>query len=305
MNNIKAHLALLVVNIIYALSYGYSKDVMPEFLPPFSFILIRIVGATLLFWLLAFYVKSEKIKKEDWPLLILGGLFGVAANQLMFFEGLANTFAINASVIMVATPLIVLMLSRLFLGEKMVLQKVVGVAVGMTGALLLIMSRMGAIGKFSGYGDLMILLNATSYGIYLVIAKPLMKKYNPITVIRWAFTFGLLMVLPFGLYQWEDINWAMESHHYWKIGFIVLATTFFTYLLTVYSLEKVSPTIVSAYIYIQPALATMIAVLSGEEKLETFVVVYGLMIFLGVFLVSIPIKKKTKSKDLNQGLVEK
>lgn len=292
MNNLKAHLALLIVNVIYALSYGFSKDVMPAFIPPFAFILIRVLGATALFWILALFIKSDKIQHKDWKILVLCGLFGVAANQLMFFEGLANTFAINASVIMVATPLIVLVLSRLFLGEKMIVQKVAGVVIGMTGAVLLILSRMGVIGGFSGYGDLMILLNATSYGIYLVIVKPLMKKYDPITVIRWSFTFGLLMVMPFGLSQWEDINWSLNNKQYWEIGFIVLATTFLSYLLTVYSLGKVSPTIVSAYIYIQPVLATWIAVLSGKEELETFVVVYGLMIFLGVFLVSIPIKKR-------------
>lgn len=297
MNNLRAHLALLIVNVIYALSYGFSKDVMPAFIPPFAFILIRVLGATVLFWTLALFIKSDKIQRKDWKILVLCGLFGVAANQLMFFEGLANTFAINASVIMVVTPLIVLVLSRLFLGEKMVVQKVAGVAIGMTGAILLILSRMGTIGGFSGYGDLMILLNATSYGIYLVIVKPLMKKYDPITVIRWSFTFGLLMVLPFGLSQWGDINWSLNNKQYWEIGFIVLATTFFTYLLTVYSLGKVSPTVVSAYIYIQPVLATWIAVLSGKEELETFVIVYGLMIFLGVFLVSIPIKKRELVKS--------
>ncbi|MCB9189158.1 MAG: DMT family transporter [Flavobacteriales bacterium] len=303
MGNLKAHLALLTVNVIYALSYAYSKHVLADFIPPFAFILIRVLGATMLFWLLISVSKLEKIDRKDWVTLFLCGLFGVAANQLMFFEGLANTFSINASVIMVATPLIVLILSRLFLGEKMVLQKVIGVGIGMTGAVLLIVSRMGAIGGFSGYGDLMILLNASSYGVYLVIVKPLMKKYNPITVIRWAFTFGLIMVLPFGLSQWSQINWEMGFPQYWRITFIVLATTFLTYLLTVYSLGKVSPTLVSAYIYIQPILATLIAVINKEEELEPFVVVYGMMIFLGVFLVSIPINKTIGNQNLRKGAV--
>lgn len=301
MNNLKAHLALLVINVIYALSYGFSKDIMPSFIPPLAFILIRVSGAAILFWLFLAFSKFERIQKQDILILALCGLFGVAANQLMFFEGLANTLAINASVIMVATPLIVLILSRLFLGEQMVLQKVLGVAIGMTGAIALIVSRMGELGSFTGYGDLMILLNASSYGVYLVLVKPLMKKYNPLTVIRWAFTFGFFMVLPFGFYQWADINWNWDFEVWWKVIFIVLATTFLTYLLTVYSLGKVSPTIVSAYIYIQPVLATVIAVLTGKEKLETFVVLYGLMIFTGVFLVSIPIKKNAKvaSSEIN------
>lgn len=304
MENLKAHLALIAVNVIYALNYGFTKDVMPEYIPQFALILIRVVGATLLFWTLSLFMKYERIEKQDWWRLAQCGLFGVAANQLMFFEGLANTLAINASVIMVATPLIVLVLSRLFLGEELVPQKILGVAVGMTGAFLLIVSRMGEVGKFSGYGDLMILMNASSYGIYLVLVKPLMKKYNPVTVIRWAFTIGLVMVLPFGLSQWNDIDWSMNSGHYLRVLYIVVATTFFAYLLTVFSLGKVSPAIVSAYIYIQPVLATILAVMAGSEKLEPAVVLYGLMIFLGVFLISVPIKKTTGNQNLREDLLD-
>ncbi|MCB9196932.1 MAG: DMT family transporter [Flavobacteriales bacterium] len=299
--NLKAHLALLAVNVIYALSYGFSKDIMPSIIPPFAFILIRVIGATLLFWLLVPFTKFEKIQKSDIGLFLLCGLFGVAANQLMFFEGLANTAIINSSVIMVATPLIVLLLSKLLLGEKLLLQKVLGVALGMAGALLLILTKSGNIEGISAYGDMMILLNASSYGVYLVIVKPLMKKYNPLTVIRWAFTFGLIMVLPFGISQWNGINWDFDFNVIWRIVFIVVATTFFTYLLTVYSLGKVSPTIVSAYIYIQPVLAALIAISLGKENLNANVILYGLMIFSGVFLVSVPIKR-TKILEIKDEL---
>ncbi len=292
MNNFKAHLALLIVNVIYAVSYGFSKDVLGAYIPPFAFILIRVIGATLLFWSILIFTKKEKIIKKDFLTLLLCGFFGVAANQLMFFEGLKNTSSINASVIMVATPLIVLFLSRLILKEKIKIQKAIGILIGMFGALSLILAGTKTT-NISSYGDLLILLNASSYGIYLVIVKPLMKKYNPLTVIRWTFTFGLFFVIPFGLFQWEEIVWTFPIDIIWKILFIIFAMTFLTYLLTVYGLGKVSPTVVSAYIYIQPILATMIALYQQKEVLTITTIIYGTLIFIGVFLVSVPLGKKS------------
>jgi len=292
MGNLKAHLAILIANLIYAASYGFSKDVLAGYIPPFAFILIRVIGATLLFWLVIAFTKRDKIDKKDFTTIALCGLFGVAANQLMFFEGLKNTISINASVIMVATPLIVLILSRLILKETIKPQKALGVGIGMIGAIALIFSKAGG-SEVSLYGDMFILLNATSYGIYLVLVKPLMKKYNPITIITWAFTFGLIMVLPFGLSQWSEINWSFPADIQWKIAFIILAMTFFTYLLNIYGLGKVSPTVVSAYIYLQPILATIIALAKQKEELAFTTVLFGLMIFVGVFLVSVPLNKKT------------
>jgi drug/metabolite transporter (DMT)-like permease len=287
MNNGAAHLGLLIVNIIYAVSYGISKDVMDEYIPPFPFILIRILGATLLFWLLSRIVKSDKVEKKDFGRLALCGLFGVAANQLMFFEGLNNTISINASSIMVGTPLIVLILSFFMLGERISPRKFAGVCVGMLGALMIIFSDKGS-GSQSIYGDLLILLNASSYGFYLVLVKPLMRKYNPLTVIRWSFTFGLLFALPFGLSGISDINWNLDLAAVAKVSFIIFAMTFLTYLLTVYCLGRVSPTVVSAYIYLQPVLATIIALYYGTETLTLELVLYASFIFIGVFLVSLP-----------------
>ena len=294
MENLKAHMAILIANLIYAVSYGFSKDVLAGYIPPFAFILIRVIGATLLFWLLIAFSKKEKIDKKDYFKIALCGFFGVAANQLMFFEGLSHTISINASVIMVATPLLVLVLARLILKELIKPQKAIGVGIGMIGAIALIFSKEGG-SEVSLYGDMFILLNACSHGVYLVIVKPLMKKYNPVTIITWAFTMGLIMVLPFGLSQWNEINWSFPPHIQLKIAFIIFAMTFLTYLLNIYGLGKVSPTVVSAYIYSQPILATIIAVANQKEELALTTVLFGLMIFLGVFLVSVPLKKKSLS----------
>jgi drug/metabolite transporter (DMT)-like permease len=297
MKNGKAHLALLTVNVIYAISYGFSKDVLSGYIPPFAFILIRVTGAALLFWLITAFFSSRKISSKDLGLFALCGLFGVAANQLMFFEGLKHTSTIHSSVIMVCTPILVLLFARILLKEHLNSFKIIGVSIGLLGAVLLIYSSGMSISESSAYGDVLILLNASSYGIYLVLVKPLMAKYSPLQVIKWVFTFGWVMVLPFGIAQFGDINWDFPTDIALKVIFIILFMTFFTYLLTVYGLGKVSPVVVSAYIYIQPILASLLAVAQQKENLSLLTILYGVLIMIGVLLVSLP--KKTAKPHIN------
>lgn len=289
----KAHLALFIVNLIYAISYGFSKDVMEGYLPSFTFILIRVIGATALFWIFTINSK-EKIKKSDLGLFAISGLFGVAANQLMFFEGLHHTSTINASILMVASPILVLVFARIILKEKLTLLKFTGILIGLSGALFLILQKDSSSKQVATfYGNLLVFLNASSYGLYLVIVKPLMQRYRPITVIKYVFTFGLIFTIPFGLSQTSQVVYPFPTDVWLKIGFIVFFTTFITYLFTVYALGKVSPTVVSSYIYLQPILTALIASMEGIEKLTFFKIICGLMIFLGVFLIGFrPLKKK-------------
>ncbi len=290
---IKAHLALLIANIIYALNYGWAKDVMDgEHVQPFAFILIRVVGASILFWGLAM-ISFEKVERKDMIKMMFCGLFGVAANQLMFFKGLDETTRIHASIIMVTSPVIVALLSTFILKERFSIFRLLGIALGLGGACFLILHNNPIQSQSTLYGDMLVLLNATSYGLFLVMVKPLMSKYAPLTVIRWVFTFGLLFVIPFGLPELDKINFEMPDDIILKIGFVVVFTTFLAYLLNVYGIKRVSPTVVSSYIYLQPILTTLIAVLSNTESIDEIIALSSMIIFVGVYLVSIPSSRKT------------
>ena len=286
-----AHLAIFGANLIYAINYGFAKDVMNGgFVPPFTFILFRVVGANLLFWLTSLFYY-EKISNSDVSRFILCGFFGVTANQLMFFKGLELTSTIHASIIMVTSPIIVSILSAIILNEKLKTQKVLGIIIGLIGAVLIIIDNTKVSASSGVKGDLLIFLNATSFGLYLVFVKPLMHKYSPITVIKWVFTFGLLGVLPFGIYEVKEVNWEMSNEIILKIGFVIFFTTYLCYLLNIYGVKHVSPTIVSTYIYLQPLLTSFIAVLSEREELEIKGIVCSILIFAGVYLVSISTDK--------------
>jgi len=171
-NKTKAYIAAFLVALIYGLNYTIAKDVMPTYIKPFGFIVLRVLGATILFWILSFFVVKQKIERTDFIRLFFAALFGVCLNMLAFFKGLSMTSPINASVIMVTSPIIVLVLSAFILKERITLIKVLGVLIGLIGAVILIIYGQSIIpGDKPFYGNMLILLNATSYGLYLIIVK--------------------------------------------------------------------------------------------------------------------------------------
>lgn len=292
----KAHLSLFLVNTLYGASHVLAKCVMPHYLTPSVFILFRVLGATLLFWLINLFLPYQKIEKKDFGLLILCGLFGVAINQLCFFHGLNLSSSINSGIIMTVNPILVLLLAYFFLKEKLTLAKILGILLGSVGAILLTLA--GGTGKGdSMLGDLFLFINALSYAVYLIIAKPLMKKYSPLTVITYVFTFGLIFVLlyPPTLIELGTTRFSsIPTNIWWKINYVVIGVTFLTYLLTMYGLKYLSPSISSAYIYLQPVLVIFFAVflcylgLSADytHTITWLKAGYMLLIFSGVWLTT-------------------
>jgi drug/metabolite transporter (DMT)-like permease len=295
----KAHLALLGANLFYGAGFTIAKHIMPRLIQPLGFIFIRVSVVTALFWMSYTLGKNyrTKIAKKDWPILILGGLFGVALNQMLFFMGLNLTFPIHASLIMMSTPLLITIISLVVLRERIKAQKAIGLLLGISGAFLLMSAgKELTITGSSSLGDLFVFLNAASYAIYLVMIKPLMQRYRPIIVIRWVFLFGFLMVLPFGYPQFAAVDWSLfTAADYTAVAFIVICVTFFTYLWNIYALQHLPPSTAGAYIYLQPIFAAVISILITGEQLTWVKLVATLLIFSGVYLVNFGLKKKVIS----------
>jgi drug/metabolite transporter (DMT)-like permease len=292
----KAHLALFFVNTLYGASHVLAKGVMPAFLTPSVFIFFRVLGATILFWVVKWMLPTQKIERKDYLLLAFCGLFGVAINQLCFFYGLNLSSAINSGIIMTTNPILVIILAYFLIKEKITIPKIAGILIAATGAILLTLA--GSSGKGDSLlGDLFLFVNAFSYAIYLVIAKPLMKKYNPLTVITYVFTFGLGFVLLFPptLTEFFQTDFQQITIETWaKITYVIIGVTFLTYLLTMYGLKYLSPSVSSAYIYFQPVLVIFFAFFLSyigfaEDYTDTITWqkgVYMLLIFIGVWLTT-------------------
>lgn len=305
--NIKAHFALFMVNTLYGASHVLAKGVMPTYLSPNVFILFRAFGATILFWLVKSFYVREKIERKDFLLLAACGAFGVAINQLFFFHGLNLSSSINSGIIMTVNPILVVLLSFFLMKEKITLTKAIGIILGASGAILLTLK--GGTGKGDSIlGDFFLFINAASYAIYLVIAKPLMRKYSPLTVITYVFTFGLsfVVIYPPTLMELFEVNLQIIPLDVWmKIVYVVIGVTFLTYLLTMYGLKFLSASVSSVYIYLQPVLVMFFAfVLSwigiAEDYSSTITIekiMYMLIIFSGVYITSSSEKIHTAIKN--------
>ena len=283
-----ALIAATFVSIIYGLTFTVAKDVMPKYIEPFGFIVIRVFGATVLFWLVSFFGPKEKIVLADFPRIAAAALFGVALNMLTFFKGLSYTSPIMSSVLMVTTPMIVLVLSAIIMKERMLKRKVFGLILGLAGTILLILWGESLVNApNAALGNILVFINAISYGFYLIIVKKLMDKYNAFTFVKWIYTFGFIMVLPFGWNEFQAINWTIvPTDIYWKIGFVVVFSTFLTYLLNLISMRELKPTTVAVFIYLQPLFATIFAISLGKDELTWIKITSAVLIFVGVYLVT-------------------
>jgi drug/metabolite transporter (DMT)-like permease len=284
-----AHLALLAAMCIYALSFSLIKEVSPLHIGPLGFVLLRVSGAMPLFWLTGRLFIREKVDRADLPRLFLLAVFGVALNQCMFMSGMSLTAPISGAIIMVTSPLLVLIIGSLLIKERITLLRFSGIVLGLGGAALLVLTRHQEAGGNADdpLGDLFIFINALSWGTYLVLVKPLMKKYHTITVLKWVFLFGWILVLPIGIWQLQDVAWGTFTTRLWfDVLFIVFGITFIAYLLNTYALAALSPAVVSAYIYLQPVMAAAIALYLGKDTLTWEKPVSAGLIFLGVWLAS-------------------
>tara|TARA_Y100000746_G_C15456957_1_gene429669 strand:- start:167 stop:976 length:810 start_codon:yes stop_codon:yes gene_type:complete len=261
---------------------------MPEHIKPSGFILLRVTGALVLYSISYFILVKERIDKSDLVRFFLCGIFGIAINQLLFFEGLSLTTPINASIVMTANPILVLVLSYFILKEKIKVRKAFGIGLGIIGSILLI--TQGSTLDFSSnyqFGNLLVFINAASYGVYLILVQPLMRKYHPLTVMLYVFSFGFPFVGIFGFEHLIQVNWVnLNFNHYMSIVFVVFGTTFIAYLCNSVALQKLQATTVSIYIYLQPLLASIFAIIIGSDTLDFIKITAAFLIFIGVYLVS-------------------
>jgi drug/metabolite transporter (DMT)-like permease len=299
--NLRAHIYLFIVNLFYGAGFTISKMVMPHFIKPFGFIFIRVSLTTTLFFVLHRFWINEKVEKKDFLLLAACGLFGVVINQELFFLGLSITTPINASLIMIMTPMLVFLISFFLSHETVTWQKILGLLLGSAGALIILGGKGFSFNGNTLWGDFLILINATSFAIYLVIVRPLMKKYHPLTVIKWVFAFGLIPVFFFGIKQFGEIEWSGFTPQIWAaVGFVVICVTFFAYLLNILALRSVHSSVVGAYIYLQPVIATIISISLGKDHITPEKIVSAALIFSGVYLVSFAGNRKMYDKPVTE-----
>lgn len=290
--NIKAHAAVILTNIFFAVNFSMVKLISPSLIGPFALNLVRVGISLVLFWVVWLFGKTAAgIAKSDWPRFIWCALTGVVINQLLFIKGLTLTSTIHAALLMLVTPIVVTLFAFWILKERFTVYKALGLALGIGGATFLILQREAGH-HASNYllGDILIIINAISYSIYFILVKPLMERYSPLHVIRWIFTIGFFGILPVGWQQMTMVDWqSFELQHMAALFSVCVLGTFLAYYFNIYGIQKLGASVTGTYIYTQPVFAVGIAIIFLNEEITWQKILAALLIFAGVYLVN---KKK-------------
>ncbi len=263
------------------------KIVVPDYVGPYGLIVFRVtIGATV-FWIINF-LSIEKVNwKEDGKTFVLCALSGVAINQLLFYKGISLTSAVNGSIIMTLTPVLVLIWASILIGEKITARKVIGIFLGLIGAVIILYQPDALLITGNWKGDVLVLINGASYGCYLVIVKPLMKKYKPMTVVTWVFTIAIVFVIPVGIFEASQVDFGnLPAKVWWSMAYAILIVTVVVYFLNAWTLVRVNSSVVGAFIYLQPVFATMTAILFFNEVFLLKHLLAAAFVFTGVWLVT-------------------
>ena len=292
-NRLLAIAAATIASAIYGINHTLAKDIMPIHIKPFGFIMLRVLGAAILFWIISLFYKSEKIQKEDRWRIFGCAFFGMCINMLAFFKGLSLSTPINSSVIVTLTPVILLILSVLLLREKVSWIKISGIFIGLIGAIVLIVfgAQMQTNAPNIPFGNVLLMVNASAYAVYLILVKPLTSKYHTITLMKWFFLLAVIINLPITFEEFTAVHWTnLPAEVMWIMAFVIVGTTFMTYLLNVYALKTLKASTIGAFIYLQPLIATIFAIIMGADRLTTIRIIAAVLIFTGVYLSTL--KKK-------------
>jgi len=295
------HLALFIANIFFGLNNPISRSLMPEIVNPFVLTFFRIAGGAVFFWGASLFLRNEKVPLKDIFLFFAAAFFSLTINQFPFIVGLSKTGSIEASIIVTMLPLLSMLFAALIIKEPITLLKAIGVLVGASGALLIVFSSQHShgTGSSSMTGNLLVFSAVVSFALYLTLFKNLISRYSVITSMKWMFLFGTIQSIPICFNPLAESNFGSYNHDVWlKLAFVVILATFVSYNLLAIGQKTLRPTTLSMYNYVQPIIASIVAVAIGIDVFGIDKIIAAVLVFSGVYIV-------TQSKSRAQVEAEK
>jgi len=271
-----------------------GKDAMTHGFDGITMVTFRVVGACLLFWVASLFAPKEHVPLRDKLMFIGAAMFGLLCNQCCYTIGLSITSPINASIVTTSMPIFALLLAALILKEPITSKKALGVMMGCSGALILILTSASHASDKVGdiRGDLLCLFAQFSFALYLSLFNPLIRRYNVFTVNKYMFSWATLLLLPFTFLHVKEVAFdrPIPVLSWIEVGYVVVVGTFFCYILTMIGQRTLRPTVVSVYNYVQPIVSVAASLLMGIGVMKPTHGLAVILVFSGVWLV-------TKSKS--------
>lgn len=289
-------LAATIATTIYGINHTVAKMVMPIYIGSLGLVLLRVFGATIIFWTISLFFKSKPIEKKDRVTILKCGLFGMSINIAAFIAGLDYSTPVNSSILIIISPIFVVILSFFIFKNKINFIKILGIILGFIGAMILILTAdsNSSIGRNIPLGNFLFIVNSISYAYYLIIVKPMAEKYDLITLFKWLFLIGLIFNFPLGINQFLDVDWVSLPFReaVLPMVFVVVGTTCMTYFLNGYALSKITSTEVAVFMYLQPIIGILFAIFTKSDTITLIMFISSILIFTGVYLTSVLKQKK-------------
>lgn len=288
LNKNHGHIALFVANLIFGLNTPITRTIVPQVVDPFVMTFFRMIGAAILFWTISIFTKQERVPTKDIVLFFFAAVFAIVLNQTFFIYGLSKTSPIDASLVITLVPIVTMVLSAIFIKEPITFKKAIGVIIGASGAMILILGGSNDSSSASSLvGNLIVLSSVFSFAIYLSLFKDLISRYSPITAMKWMFLFATILTLPVSYKMFIQTDFAsFDTSVILRIGYVVVLATFFTYMLIPIGQKTLRPTTVSMYNYLQPIVASVATVIIGMDKFGVDKIISAVLVFFGVYLVT-------------------
>lgn len=284
-------LAATIATTIYGINHTVAKMVMPIYIGSLGLVLLRVLGATIMFWTISLFFKSKPIDKEDRFTILKCGIFGMSLNIAAFIAGLDYSTPVNSSILIIISPIFVVILSFFIFKNKINFIKILGIILGFIGAIILILTAdsNSSIGRNIPLGNFLFIVNSISYAYYLIIVKPMVEKYDLITLFKWLFLVGLIFNFPLGINQFLEVDWANLPLYQaiLPMAFVVLGTTCMTYFLNGYALSKLTSTEVAVFMYLQPIIGVLFAIFTKSDTITVTIIIASILIFSGVYLTTV------------------
>lgn len=285
---------MLLGAIFWGLNVSVTKALIPEWMTSNGVAAVRIIGGCILFWLVSMFVKTQKIARQDWLKIIVGGVIGLFGFISLFVTSLRYGNPIDISIIMTIPPMFVILIGVIFRHQRPSAIEYVGVLVSFIGAAIVILdNKGGASGSDNMLGDILAILSTICYAVYLVILEKPSQTYKPLSLLRWVFLFAAIpaIVLVPGMQDMAILK-TSEATPWLEIGFILLCPTFIAYFLVQPAIKTIGSELVSLYQYLIPVFATISAVVMGLDHLKWIQVVAMGVIIVGMFLTNIGKRKR-------------
>jgi len=287
---LKGHLAMFFTATIFGINIPFSKGLLPYWMSAEAMIYSRFLFGAFSFWLASLFIHKEPVPLKDLGLLLLGSVLGIAFNQGFFIEGLLRTSPSDASIVTTITPILVLIISFLFLKEPITIKKTGGVLLGFLGVIIIIVHSdlKDKTHHATAIGDLLCIGSSLAYAFFLVVTRAVSKRYHPITIMKWMFLFSALLAMPWGLHDTISANlFSSGSMAAWgSFIYMLFGATFITYLLIPFSQKRIRPTTIGMYNYLQPLMASIVSITIGTESFSWIKPIAAMLIFAGVYLVT-------------------